>query len=111
MESKFDGGLLGLIGVNIVVFFVTLITLGLATPWMTCFKEKWFVRHTVIDGVRLTFDGNGLQLFGSYIKWFLLTIITFGIYGFWLNINMKKWVTKHTHTEVVAKEAPKTVEA
>ena len=25
MESKFDGGLLGLIGVNIVVFFVTLI--------------------------------------------------------------------------------------
>lgn len=97
MESKFNGGLLGLIGVNLVQFLITLITLGIGAPWAVCFKERWIASHTVLDGKQLTFDGTGGQLFGTYIKWMLLTIITIGIYSFWLNINMKKWVVKHTH--------------
>ena len=79
MESKFDGGLLGLIGVNLLTCLVSLITLTIAVPWMVCYKERWISRHTVIDGRRLTFDGSGIQLFGNYIKWLLLTIITIGI--------------------------------
>ncbi len=102
MESKFTGGLLGLIGVGIAQFFITLLTLGIGTPWAICFKERWYVKHTVIDGVQLTFDGTGGQLFGNYIKWFLLTLITLGIYSFWMGINLKKWVVKHTHTTPVA---------
>ena len=97
-ESKFDGGLLGLIGINLLSGFLTLITLGLGLPWATCLKQKWFTSHTVIDGKRLCFDGTGGQLFGNYIKWFLLIIITIGIYAFWLSIKMQKWITKHTHT-------------
>ena len=97
MESKFTGGLLGLIGVNIVVFFVICITFGIAYPWMCCYKERWVAKHTYIDGAQLTFDGTGGQLFGNYIKWVLLTIITLGIYSFWLNIKLKQWVVKHTH--------------
>ena len=97
MESKFNDGLLGLIGVNLVQFLITLITLGIGAPWAVCFKERWIASHTVLDGKQLTFDGTGGQLFGTYIKWMLLTIITIGIYSFWLNINMKKWVVKHTH--------------
>lgn len=89
MESKFDGGLLGLIGVNLLTCLVSLITLTIAVPWMVCYKERWISRHTVIDGRRLTFDGSGIQLFGNYIKWLLLTIITIGIYSFWLGIKMK----------------------
>ena len=96
-ESSFDGGLLGLIGINLLTGLLTLITLGLGAPWAICIKEKWFASHTVIDGQRLTFDGTGIQLFGNYIKWLLLTIITLGIYGFWLSIKMKQWVVKHTH--------------
>ena len=95
--SYFDGGLLGLIGVGLLSIILTVITLGIGTPWATCLKQRWEVSHTVIDGNRLTFDGTGAQLFGSYIKWFLLTIITVGIYSFWLFIKMKQWVTKHTH--------------
>ena len=90
MESKFNGGLLGLIGVNLVQFLITLITLGIGAPWAVCFKERWIASHTVLDGKQLTFDGTGGQLFGTYIKWMLLTIITIGIYSLWLNINMKK---------------------
>ena len=96
-ESKFTGGLLGLIGVSILQVLVTVCTLGLAYPWAVCMKERWIAKHTIIDGKQLVFDGTGMQLFGSYLKWYLLTIITFGIYSLWLPIKMKQWVTKHTH--------------
>ena len=97
MESKFTGGLLGMIGIGLLQALLVAITLGLGTPWAVCLKEEWYTKHTIIDGHRVIFDGNGGQLFGNFIKWFLLTFITFGIYGFWLTIKMKQWVTKHTH--------------
>ncbi len=96
-ESKFTGGLLGLIGISILQGIIVVLTLGLGTPWAICMKQKWITENTIIDGRRLTFDGTGGQLFGSYIKWFLLTLITFGIYGLWLTIKMQQWITKHTH--------------
>lgn len=97
MVSKFNGGLLGMIGIGIAQALITIFTLGLGLPWAICMKESWYVKHTVIDGHQLRFDGTGGQLFGNYIKWFLLTIVTLGIYAFWLSIKMKQWVTKHTH--------------
>lgn len=96
-ESQFTGGLLGLIGINLLQVIMITITLGLGTPWAICMKERWIAKHTIIDGRQLMFDGTGSQLFGNYIKWFLLTILTLGIYGFWLDIKMKQWITKHTH--------------
>ena len=96
-ESQFTGGLLGLIGINLLQALMIGLSLGLGTPWAICMKERWMAGHTIIDGKRLTFDGTGSQLFGNYIKWFLLTILTLGIYGFWLDIKMKQWITKHTH--------------
>ena len=97
MHSEFNGGLLGLIGINILQFLLTAITLGLGAPWAVCIKQRWIADHTILDGHRLFFDGTGGQLFGNYIKWFLLTIVTLGIYSFWLQIRMKQWVVSHTH--------------
>jgi len=96
-KSLFNGGLLGLIGINILQGLLIMITLGFGAPWAICMKERWIAKHTFIDGHQLEFDGTGGQLFGSYVKWFLLTIITLGIYGFWLEIKMKQWLVKHTH--------------
>lgn len=42
MESKFDGGLLGLIGVNLLTCLVSLITLTIAVPWMVFTKRGGF---------------------------------------------------------------------
>ena len=97
MESKFTGGLLGLIGIGILQGLLIFFTLGLGAPWAICIAQRWYAKHTIIDGNQLVFDGTGGQLFGNYIKWFLLTLVTLGIYGFWLNIKMQQWVTKHTH--------------
>ena len=97
MESKFSGGLLGLIGISILQSLVSIFTLGIGIPWAVCMKERWVAKHTVVDGKQMKFDGTGGQLFGTYIKWFLLCIITLGIYTFWITIKMKAWVVKHTH--------------
>ena len=97
MESKFDGGLLGMIGINILQSLIITFTLFIGLPWAVCIKENWYAKHTTIDGHQVVFDGTGGQLFGNYIKWLLLTLITLGIYGFWLSIKMKQWVVKHTH--------------
>lgn len=89
--------MLGLIRVNLVVSFVTAITLGIASPWMVFFRERWYAKHTILDGKQLTFDDTGAQLFGKYILWLLLSLVTLGIYSFWLHIKMHKWVISHTH--------------
>lgn len=96
-ESKFTGGILGMIGTNILCAIIVFCTLFIATPWAVCIKRNWITKHTYIEGRRLAFDGTGLQLFGKYILWLLLTFITFGIYSFWLTIKMQQWIAKHTY--------------
>ena len=95
-KSYFDGGLLQLIGWQILGGLVTAVTLGICYPWAICMIYRWEAKHTVINGRRLKFNGTAIQLFGNWIKWLLLTIITLGIYSFWLNIKLIKWKTKHT---------------
>lgn len=96
-KSYFDGGLLGLIGIGILGFIITIFTLGICLPWAVCIKHSWIAKHTVINGRRLVFNGAAIGLFGTWVKILLLTIITIGIYGFWANLTIKKWVVKHTH--------------
>ena len=96
-ESFFDGGLLQLIGWQILGSLVTFLTLGICFPWAYCMVYRWEAKHTVINGRRLQFDGTATQLLGKWILWLILTFITFGIYGFWLNIKLKQWKVKHTH--------------
>lgn len=96
-ESFFDGGLLQLIGYKILGAIITLATFGICYPWAVCMVYNWEIKHTIINGKRLTFDGSAIQLFGNWIKWLFLTIITLGIYSLWIQISIKKWKTKHTH--------------
>lgn len=96
-RSKFDGGVLGYIGIHLLAGLVAICTLFIGYPWAACMLYRWEIKHTTIDDRRLVFDGTGAQLFGSYIKWFLLCIITIGIYSLWLPIKMTAWKVKHTH--------------
>ena len=97
MESKFTGGLLGLIGISLLQLIIIIFTLTLGTPWAICVGQRWRAKHTILDGHQTYFDGTGFQLIGNYIIWTLLTIITLGIFGLWLPLKMQNWITKHTH--------------
>ena len=95
-RSRFDGGVLGYIGIHLLATLVSVCTLFIGYPWAACMTYRWEIKHTTIDGKRLVFDGTGAQLFGTYIKWFLLCIITIGIYTLWLPVKMTAWRVKHT---------------
>jgi len=99
-KSKFTGGLLGLIGTNILASIIAVITLGIGIPWAVCIRQSWYVKHTYIEGKQLVFKGRAIELFGQYIKWLLLTLITLGIYVFWLRIKMHAWVVSKTEFAV-----------
>ena len=47
MQSKFTGGLLGLIGISILQGLIITFTLGIGTPWAVCLKENWVAEHTI----------------------------------------------------------------
>ncbi len=58
-KSEFDGGILGLIGVNILSTIITFVTFGLGFTWAMCVRERYIVNHTIINGQRLRFIGSG----------------------------------------------------
>ena len=97
MESKFDGTVLELFGINLAVYVIAGITFGIAYPWALVMKHRFVTKHTVVDGRRLTFDGTGGQLFGTWLKVFFLSLITLGIYSFWAELVVQKWIALHTH--------------
>ncbi len=96
-RSYFDGGYLAYLAYSFLVGFVSVITLGIAFPWMCCLMQRWKARHTIVNGKRMVFDGTGVQLIGRFILWMFLSLITFGIYSIWMTLAIKKWITKHTH--------------
>lgn len=96
-KSYFDGRLIQLIGVDLLLFFFTILSLGIAFPWLYCCKRKWVIKHTVVQGYRMGFDGRGGQLIGNWIKWFFLGIITLTIYWLWVPLKLKGWEVKHTY--------------
>ena len=107
-ESYFDGGVLGVIGVNLLCNFLTIISLGILYPFGICYKQKWLAKHTIINRKGIVFNGSSLSLIGHYLLWWFLTVITFGIYGFWLPIKMENWKAQNTHIRLKGEEEPKT---
>ena len=93
---EFDGGAGTYLGISILAFLVSVLTLGIAYPYALVLKQRWRAKHTYVRGYRLKFTGTGLGLFGNWIKWLFLCIVTLGIYSFWVAPRVTKWVVEHT---------------
>ena len=74
-----------------------------ACAWFSNIRQRWFVRHTRVNGYRLKFTGKTWNLTFKGIKWFFATVFTVLIFGLWLPIKVKQWRTAHT---VIDDEAP-----
>lgn len=92
----FDGGAGTYLGTGILMFLVTVFTLGICYPFALVLGERWRAKHSYIDGQRLVFTGSAMGLFGLWIKWFLLILITLGIYSFWVLPRVARWKWEHT---------------
>jgi MFS family permease len=95
-KSRFDGGLLSLIGLNITNFLIILLSLGVCYPFAYCRRIRWRNAHTVIDGYRLHFDGKATQILGRWVSWLFLCLVSVGIYGLWVPCRLNDWKAKHT---------------
>ena len=104
-QSRFDGNFWQYLGWKIVGYFVTLITLGILYPVAVNMMYRWEVKHTVINGRRLSYDGTAGQLLGKWIIWWLLSIVTLGIYALLVPVRIKAWTVKHS-TMAGGKEEP-----
>ena len=67
MKSRFDGGLLQLIGWKILGMLLTVYTLGICYPLAVCMVYGWEIRHTVIENHRLRFDATALRNGGGFL--------------------------------------------
>lgn len=95
--SEFRGRTIQLIGWQLLGILLSLITLGIGTPWAHCMVIRWETRHTYVNGKQLCFEGKGHQLLGKYLLWGLLTLVTLGIFALFIPVRMHKWRASHTH--------------
>lgn len=92
----FDGGAATYWTVFLLGIIVSGVTVGLATPWVICWHQKWRAAHTMIGGRRLEFTGSGGSLIFLWLKWIVFTVCTCGIYMLWMVPSLNKWVVEHT---------------
>ncbi|MGI5842238.1 MAG: DUF898 family protein [Christensenellales bacterium] len=95
-KSEFTGGLLPMIGYGILIWLVTIFTLGIATPFVMVAYFRWEAGHTHIQGRQLKFVGKGGELFLKFLLWMFLTLITLGIFGIWVSIKFLRWKVENT---------------
>lgn len=102
LNFQFSGGAMSYLGMQILAFLVTALTLGICYPWAVVMKFRWQANHTTVNGAQMRFTGSAVGLFGNWIKWLLLMIITLGIYSFWVAPRMTKWIVEHQEVAVPA---------
>lgn len=95
--SGFYGHLFERVGTEFLIFFGSILTLGIAYPWLKCNKVRWIARNTNVDGQYYIFTGTGWKLFLKGIGWFFATILTLGIYYFWYKMRKFDWYMSNIH--------------
>lgn len=97
--SEFTGSGAELLGLSILATIVSLVTCGIAAPWMLCKIYHWRIDNTKINGKKLVFTGTGASLLGHWILWEVLTIVTCGLFSFFAHVALRKWELEHTLIE------------
>ncbi len=95
----------GLLVTFLVGYLLTIITIGIYTPWYICRLNKYFLQNTALlhGNERIgsaDFIGTGGALFVTFLVGYLLTIITFGIYSAWFMVKLTKFNLTGTQVTV-----------
>src|SRR5256885_12617461 len=68
LQVAYRGDAVDLFLVMLKNIFLTLVTLGIFTPWAKATRRRYFWREVEIAGQRLEFTGTGRELFFGYLK-------------------------------------------
>ncbi len=104
-SAKFVGSGGDLFVTFLVGYLLTLVTLGIYTPWFACKLQKFFQTNTHIyeNGQpigKFDFVGEGGSLLGTFIVGYLLTLVTVGIYAPWFQCKLNKFFAQNTRVSV-----------
>ena len=78
------------------MIFITLITFGIAAPWLIVAQQKYLMNHTKYGQLEFAFDGEGNDLFVTLLLGNLLSAVTLGIYLPWFLENLREFDLNHT---------------
>ncbi|CAM1374364.1 DUF898 family protein [Tenacibaculum xiamenense] len=62
---------------------ITILTLGIYTPWFVTELRRYVIGHLRFGNLSFEFQGDGAKLFWIQFKFILLYPLTLGIYTFW----------------------------
>jgi len=96
-NCEFNGSGREYLGLFVIhLFLLSMLTLGIYSPWAWVRLFKLKASHTLINGKEVIFNGTGLKFFGICLVNILLTIITLGIYSPWAICRISKWKAQNT---------------
>lgn len=75
---------------------LSLLTLGLYTPYFTNNVRAAMTNATYLGSQPFRYDGRGKEVFKIWIKGVILTILSLGIYWFWMQAHLQKYYFEHT---------------
>jgi uncharacterized membrane protein YjgN (DUF898 family) len=85
----------------LVGYLLTIVTIGIYTPWFYCKLVNFMLSNTTLGptrrgDLRLEFTGKGGELFVTFLVGYLLTLITIGIYTPWFMVKLIKFFANNT---------------
>ena len=96
-NCEFNGSGREYLGLFVIhLFLLTIITLGIYSPWAWVRLFRLKASHTLINGKEVAFTGTGSSLLVICLLYGLLTIITLGIYSPWAICSISKWKARNT---------------
>jgi uncharacterized membrane protein YjgN (DUF898 family) len=75
---------------------LSIVTLGLYTPWFQNSRRAFFVRNARFGSEPFLYDGKGQALFTEYLKALLLTLPTLGLIWVWYAAFKHRYFWNHT---------------
>ncbi|MCF8145255.1 MAG: DUF898 family protein [Deltaproteobacteria bacterium] len=96
-NCEFNGSGRDYLAVSIIhMFLLSMLTLGIYSPWAWVRLFRLRASHTRINGRPMTFTGTGGQLLVLGLVNGLLTVVTLGIYWPWAACAISRWKARST---------------
>ena len=72
-----DGSSWRYVGISLLYSLLSLVTLGLAVPWMNTALQRYKIEHTIFGDRRFSFTGSGRDLIGRWLVIYAIALLPF----------------------------------
>ena len=106
VSLRYIGKGVDILGYVILGGILTIITLGLYTPWYFNSLVKYVCEHVQVvnpapgSTTSIDFTGSGVGLLGRFILWEILVIVTLGLYLPWMISGMYGYLVENINIRV-----------